>query len=62
MSETELSPCPFCGTAPRGPHPADEDWWIECEHCEIVMSHFSKTQLVKMWNSRINPVFRRVED
>ena len=52
----ELKPCPFCGGKPIGPEMADYDgfaeWWIECESCVIVMDRFSKTDLVKAWNTR----------
>jgi Lar family restriction alleviation protein len=47
----KLKPCPFCGNDPIGPEPADSDWWIECEHCEIVMDG-SKAELIKRWNTR----------
>jgi len=54
MFEEELKPCPFCGDKPVGPEHGDSDWWIECPTCEIVMEHFSKSYLIKMWNRREN--------
>ena len=42
----------FCGKKATGPCPADSDWWIECEVCEIVMDNDSKSELIKAWNKR----------
>ena len=50
----EIKNCPFCDRKPVGPEPADSDWWIECEHCEIIMSNDSKAELIRRWN-RLNP-------
>jgi hypothetical protein len=51
----ELKPCPFCDTKPVGPEPADSGWWIECERCEIIMDRDSRRDLIKAWNTRVNP-------
>ena len=48
----EIKNCPFCNSKPIGPEHGDEDWWIECTQCEIVMDHFSKKELIKRWNNR----------
>ena len=47
-----LLACPFCGGEPVGPEPAASEWWIECIHCEIVMEHFSRAEVVHRWNLR----------
>ena len=60
MSETknedselnDLLCCPFCGGAATGPEPNDNEFWIECENCEIVMYNLSKRELIKAWNKR----------
>ena len=55
----KLAHCPFCGKKPTGPEICDTmtnhtSWWIECLHCEIVMSRDGKKQLVNDWNTRCN--------
>ena len=50
--DNKLLICPFCGNNPVGPEHGDSEWWIECEHCEIVMSRQSKLILIESWNTR----------
>ena len=51
-NSTDLLCCPFCGGAATGPEPNDNEFWIECENCEIVMYNLSKCELIKAWNKR----------
>lgn len=51
-SSGALRPCPFCGSEPDGPHPADASWWIECARCEVDIERVSKSEVIEAWNRR----------
>lgn len=53
-----LLPCPFCGGNPDGPnlssgdHGYPDDYWIECQGCEITMYGDTEELVINKWNRR----------
>ena len=54
----KLKPCPFCGAEPRGPEAynnyvgPNQEWWIECDNCSVVLDGLNKDDLISRWNTR----------
>jgi hypothetical protein len=54
VKESELSPCPFCGTEPEWINETlpDGHYYIRCPHCHIVMKEDRRDKAKGMWNRR----------
>ena len=62
MSDTdsEILPCPFCGTDPvmwtvwRWGETTEKPWVITCPKClSVGMIHTDKEEAIKLWNRRV---------
>lgn len=56
MSDTELKPCPFCGSTDIKPHNHEREPinWFVCGRCSAEGPGGLKEDPVKLWNKRAN--------
>ena len=52
--ETNVKPCPICGSKANLYEAYDSSWCVQCSKCSLTSPYSDKKEAIKAWNRRVN--------